>query len=153
MVRSLCPSSLLSFKFVALSTVISTVKDMRDAVEEVLKRIQILGGSSSTSTVLFLDEVHRFGRAQSDVFHPAIEDRSILFASATTENPSFHLTTPLLSWCWVLALNRPSRPRLVPSTRTSAGTRRSSTSMAARSRSGIRSAHRVLVFSTRSCSR
>lgn len=55
--------------------------------------------------MLFIDEVHRFNRAQLDSFLPAIEDGSIVFIGATTENPSFHLTTPLLSRCRVLALH------------------------------------------------
>ena len=112
--RALSASSSLSFKFVALSAVTATVKDVRDAVEEARKRIKTLGGSSSARTVLFLDEVHRFSRAQQDVFLPAIEDGSILFIGATTENPSFHLTTPLLSRCRLLALN-PLQPRDVAS--------------------------------------
>ena len=100
--RALFASSSSSFKFVALSAVIATVKNVRYAIEEARKRIQILGGSSSVMTMLFLEEVHRFSRAQLDVFLPAIEDKSILFVGAITENPSFHLMMPHLSRCCVL---------------------------------------------------
>lgn len=57
-------------------------------------------------TVLFMDEVHRFNKSQQDSFLPVIEDGSIVFIGATTENPSFHLITPLLSRCKVLTLNQ-----------------------------------------------
>lgn len=90
-----------SFRFVSLSAVTSGVKDVRDAVEEARKtRIK-----NNKRTVLFLDEVHRFNKSQQDSFLPVIEDGSIIFLGATTENPSFHLITPLLSRCRVLTLN------------------------------------------------
>ena len=54
--------------------------------------------------MLFVDEVHRFNKAQQDSFLPIIEDGSVVFIGATTENPSFHLITPLLSRCTVLVL-------------------------------------------------
>ncbi|KAL0307144.1 UNVERIFIED_CONTAM: ATPase WRNIP1 [Sesamum radiatum] len=76
-----------------------------EAVEEARKSKL----KTSKSTVLFLDEVHRFNKAQQDSFLPVIEDGSIVFIGATTENPSFHLITPLLSRCRVLTLN-PLKP-------------------------------------------
>ncbi|WVY89862.1 hypothetical protein V8G54_035376 [Vigna mungo] len=89
------------YRFVSLSAVTSGVKDVRDAVDEARK----LRLKSNQSTVLFVDEVHRFNKSQQDSFLPVIEDGSIVFVGATTENPSFHLITPLLSRCRVLTLN------------------------------------------------
>jgi putative ATPase len=91
-----------------LSAVTSGVKDVRDAVESA-KRLNLEGRKR---TVLFMDEVHRFNKSQQDTFLPVIEDGSILFIGATTENPSFHLITPLLSRCRVLTLN-PLKPNHV----------------------------------------
>lgn len=81
---------------------------MRDAVETA-KKLNLEG---KKRTVLFMDEVHRFNKSQQDSFLPVIEDGTILFIGATTENPSFHLITPLLSRCRVLTLN-PLKPNHV----------------------------------------
>ncbi|KAJ8621820.1 hypothetical protein MRB53_030349 [Persea americana] len=89
-----------SYRFVPLSAVTAGVKDVRDAVEEARRWKR-----SGKRTLLFLDEVHRFNKSQQDSFLPVIEDGSIIFIGATTENPSFHLVTPLLSRCQVLRLN------------------------------------------------
>lgn len=96
------------YRFVSLSAVTSGVKDVRDAVESA-KRLNLEG---KKRTVLFMDEVHRFNKSQQDSFLPVIEDGSILFIGATTENPSFHLITPLLSRCRILTLN-PLKPNHV----------------------------------------
>ncbi|KAL0700054.1 hypothetical protein Bca4012_056176 [Brassica carinata] len=96
------------YRFVSLSAVTSGVKDVRDAVETAKK----LNREGKKRTVLFMDEVHRFNKSQQDSFLPVIEDGSILFVGATTENPSFHLITPLLSRCRVLTLN-PLKPNHV----------------------------------------
>ncbi|RID53473.1 hypothetical protein BRARA_G00864 [Brassica rapa] len=96
------------YRFVSLSAVTSGVKDVRDAVETA-KKLNLEG---KKRTVLFMDEVHRFNKSQQDSFLPVIEDGSILFIGATTENPSFHLITPLLSRCRVLTLN-PLKPNHV----------------------------------------
>ncbi|KAE9605844.1 putative adenosinetriphosphatase [Lupinus albus] len=96
------------YRFVSLSAVTSGVKDVRDAVDEARK----LRLKTNQTTVLFVDEVHRFNKSQQDSFLPVIEDGSIVFIGATTENPSFHLVTPLLSRCRVLTLN-PLQPRHV----------------------------------------
>ncbi|OWM81551.1 ATPase WRNIP1 [Punica granatum] len=93
------------YRFVSLSAVTSGVKDVRDAVDDARK----MRAKSSKRTVLFIDEVHRFNKSQQDSFLPVIEDGSIVFIGATTENPSFHLITPLLSRCRVLTLN-PLKP-------------------------------------------
>ncbi|KAI3457634.1 hypothetical protein Pfo_014297, partial [Paulownia fortunei] len=88
------------YRFLSLSAVTCGVKDVRDAVEEARKSKL----KSNKRTVLFLDEVHRFNKAQQDSFLPVIEDGSIVFIGATTENPSFHLITPLLSRCRMVSL-------------------------------------------------
>ncbi|XAR48365.1 Adenosinetriphosphatase [Bertholletia excelsa] len=95
-------SSPFSFRFVSLSAVTSGVKDVRDAVEDARK---IKLKNKNMRTLLFVDEVHRFNKSQQDSFLPVIEDGSVVFMGATTENPSFHLITPLLSRCRVLKLN------------------------------------------------
>lgn len=99
--KAIASSVSLSYKFISLSAVTSGVKDVRDAVEEARK----LRTKCGKRTVLFVDEVHRFNKSQQDSFLPVIEDGSIVFIGATTENPSFHLVTPLLSRCRVLTLN------------------------------------------------
>jgi putative ATPase len=93
-------TSTSSYRFVSLSAVTCGVKDVRDAVEGARK----LRLSKNKRTVLFVDEVHRFNKSQQDSFLPVIEDGSVVFMGATTENPSFHLITPLLSRCRVLTL-------------------------------------------------
>lgn len=75
--------------FITLSAVLAGVKDIREAIEQAR---QFHG-----PTVLFVDEVHRFNKAQQDAFLPHIEDGTILFVGATTENPSFELNNALLS--------------------------------------------------------
>ncbi len=80
-------------EFVALSAVLSGVKDIRHAVEAAQMRQQTGMGA----TLLFVDEVHRFNKAQQDAFLPHIEDGTLIFVGATTENPSFELNNALLS--------------------------------------------------------
>lgn len=80
-------------EFVSISAVLSGVKDIRSAVDAAKMRQQAGLGK----TVLFVDEVHRFNKAQQDAFLPHIEDGTILFVGATTENPSFELNNALLS--------------------------------------------------------
>ncbi len=80
-------------EFLSLSAVLSGVKEIRKAVEGARLRQQAGLGS----TVLFVDEVHRFNKAQQDAFLPHIEDGTLVFIGATTENPSFELNNALLS--------------------------------------------------------
>lgn len=82
-------------EFEALSAVLSGVKDVREAIERAKLRKQAYG----TDTLLFVDEVHRFNKSQQDAFLPHIEDGTIIFGGATTENPSFELNNALLSRC------------------------------------------------------
>ncbi len=86
--------------FVALSAVVAGVKDIRAAVEEA----QASRRAGGPPTVLFLDEVHRFNKAQQDTFLPFVEDGTLVFIGATTENPSFELNSALLSRARVYVL-------------------------------------------------
>ncbi|KAL5978746.1 hypothetical protein ACLOJK_029863 [Asimina triloba] len=99
--RAISTSAPASYRFVSISAVTAGVKDVRDAVDEARH-----AKKTGVRTVLFVDEVHRFNKSQQDSFLPVIEDGSIVFMGATTENPSFHLITPLLSRCRVLCLNK-----------------------------------------------
>ncbi|MGB2248204.1 MAG: replication-associated recombination protein A [Alcanivorax sediminis] len=78
--------------FVTLSAVLSGVKDIRSEVEQAQIRL-----AQGRRTVLFVDEVHRFNKSQQDAFLPHVEDGTITFIGATTENPSFELNNALLS--------------------------------------------------------
>lgn len=82
-----------------LSAVLAGVKDIRAVVEKAAKRQE-----QGQATVLFVDEVHRFNKAQQDAFLPHIEQGTITFIGATTENPSFHLNNALLSRARVYVL-------------------------------------------------
>lgn len=79
--------------FMSLSAVLSGVKDIREKVSEARDRLAAHGQRS----VLFIDEVHRFNKSQQDAFLPHIEDGTLYFVGATTENPSFELNNALLS--------------------------------------------------------
>ena len=87
-------------QFLALSAVMAGVKDIRAAVEKARQERQ----SSGRPTVLFLDEVHRFNKAQQDTFLPFLEDGTLTFIGATTENPSFEVVSALLSRARVYVL-------------------------------------------------
>jgi putative ATPase len=78
-------------EFIALSAVLAGIKDIRAVVE------QARGLRGTRDTVLFLDEVHRFNKAQQDTFLPYVEDGTLIFVGATTENPSFEVNNALLS--------------------------------------------------------
>jgi len=88
--------------FVPLSAVTSTVADVRRVVAEA-KDTRALEGQG---TILFIDEIHRFNKAQQDAFLPHVERGTITLIGATTENPSFEVIGPLLSRCRVVVLNR-----------------------------------------------
>ncbi|MGH8587107.1 MAG: AAA family ATPase, partial [Gammaproteobacteria bacterium] len=79
--------------FLNLSAVLSGVKDIRAAIE----RAERARATEGRETVLFVDEVHRFNKGQQDAFLPYVEDGTLIFVGATTENPSFELTGALLS--------------------------------------------------------
>jgi putative ATPase len=87
--------------FVQLSAVFSGVADLKRAFEEARRRRE-----AGQGTMLFVDEIHRFNRAQQDGFLPVVEDGTVTLVGATTENPSFALNGALLSRCQVLVLRR-----------------------------------------------
>ena len=87
-------------QFISLSAVLDGVKDVREAV----KQAQLHRQQFKQGTLLFVDEVHRFNKAQQDAFLPFIEDGTFVFIGATTENPSFELNNALLSRAKVLVL-------------------------------------------------
>ncbi|KAG1653993.1 Replication-associated recombination protein A [Nymphon striatum] len=80
-------------EFITMSAVLSGVKDIREAVKTAKQHNELDG----RSTVLFVDEVHRFNKSQQDAFLPHVEDGTFSFIGATTENPSFELNNALLS--------------------------------------------------------
>ena len=86
--------------FVALSAVFSGVADLRKAFDEAARRRE-----NGEGTLLFVDEIHRFNRAQQDGFLPYVENGTVVLVGATTENPSFELNSALLSRCKVFTLN------------------------------------------------
>jgi len=95
-------------EFIAISAVLSGVKDIREAVE----RAQITLQRTGRATLLFVDEVHRFNKAQQDAFLPYVEQGLITFIGATTENPSFEVNSALLSRAQVYALKALSSQEL-----------------------------------------
>ena len=86
--------------FQSVSAVTSGVADLRRIVAEARDRL----GMHQEKTILFVDEIHRFNKSQQDVILPHVEDGTVTFIGATTENPSFEVNAPLLSRCRVFAL-------------------------------------------------
>ena len=97
--RLLADTTELAFE--SLSAVFSGVADLKRIFAEARKRREMGRG-----TLLFIDEIHRFNRAQQDGFLPYVEDGTVILVGATTENPSFELNPPLLSRAQVFVLNR-----------------------------------------------
>jgi putative ATPase len=93
-------ASQIEGEFVPLSAVTSGVKEVRTSLRAARERLKYEG----RPTILFVDEVHRFNKAQQDVLLPALEEGLVDFIGATTENPSFEVTAPLLSRSRVLKL-------------------------------------------------
>lgn len=87
-------------QFLTLSAVMSGVKEIREAVQ----KAQTFKMTENQATILFVDEVHRFNKSQQDAFLPFVEDGTLTFIGATTENPSFELNNALLSRCAVYVL-------------------------------------------------
>jgi len=87
--------------FVSISAVLAGIKDVKKIVEEARDQIN----SFKTRTILFVDEIHRFNKAQQDAFLPHVEKGVLILIGATTENPSFEVIAPLLSRTRVLKLN------------------------------------------------
>jgi putative ATPase len=88
--------------YVELSAVTAGVRDVRQVMEEALSRRDLYG----ISTVLFLDEIHRFSKAQQDALLPGVENGWVILVAATTENPSFSVVSPLLSRSLLLTLEQ-----------------------------------------------
>jgi putative ATPase len=87
--------------FESLSAVTAGVKDVREVIERARRRL----GEQGQGTILFLDEVHRFNKAQQDALLPAVEDGTLTLVGATTENPFFEVNPPLLSRSTLFRLN------------------------------------------------
>jgi putative ATPase len=87
-------------RFVELSAVTAGVKDVREVMQEALNLRDLYG----QSTILFLDEIHRFTKAQQDALLPGVENGWVILIAATTENPSFSVISPLLSRSLLLTL-------------------------------------------------
>jgi putative ATPase len=96
-------------EFIALSAVMAGVKDIRAAVDQA----RAMRSAHGRPTMLFLDEVHRFNKAQQDTFLPFLEDGTLTFIGATTENPSFEVVSPLLSRARVYVLKPLETPDLL----------------------------------------
>src|SRR5918998_534031 len=79
--------------FAAVSAVSAGVAELRGAIKEATERL----GTQGQRTVLFIDEIHRFNKAQQDAILPHVEDGTVILIGATTENPSFEVNAPLLS--------------------------------------------------------
>jgi len=94
--------------FILNSAVTTTLQDVRKAVAEAKERLQ----AYNQKTIFFLDEIHRFNKAQQDAFLPHVEKGTIILIGATTENPSFEVIGPLLSRCRVFVLNQLSPDEL-----------------------------------------
>ena len=92
--------------FINQSAVTTTLKDVRKAVGEAKERLTLY----HQKTIFFLDEIHRFNKAQQDAFLPHVEKGIIILIGATTENPSFEVIGPLLSRCRIFVLN-PLEPK------------------------------------------
>ena len=95
-------------EFVSFSAVLSGIKEIKEVMAEAEKRSR-----SGLRTIVFVDEVHRFNKAQQDAFLPYVEAGHILFIGATTENPSFEVISPLLSRTKVYVLEALTTPEIV----------------------------------------
>ncbi|MFG2072968.1 putative ATPase [Nonomuraea maritima] len=93
-------SNVTKRRFVEISAVSAGVKDVRAAIDDARREL----GMTGRQTVLFVDEVHRFNKAQQDALLPAVENRWVTFIGATTENPFFSVISPLLSRSLLLTL-------------------------------------------------
>lgn len=91
-----------NYEFVRLSAVTSGIPEVREVIDFANRSRKMF----NRPTILFIDEIHRFNKAQQDAFLPHVERGTIILLGATTENPSFEVISPLLSRCKVLVLNR-----------------------------------------------
>ncbi len=101
-------ATLTNSHFESRSAVTTTLADVRKIVKEADERLK----TKNQRTILFIDELHRFNKAQQDAFLPHVEKGTIIFIGATTENPSFEVISPLLSRCRVFVVNQLSEEEL-----------------------------------------
>jgi putative ATPase len=106
-------------RFVTFSAVLSGVKEIRQVVAEA----QATRARTGAGTLLFVDEIHRFNRAQQDAFLPHVEKGTLVLVGATTENPSFEVNAALLSRCRVYVLQPLGEPELATIMRRAFGDR------------------------------
>lgn len=102
-------ASIVKARFESKSAVTSNVAEIRKIIEQAKHTLL----TDQQKTVLFIDEIHRFNKSQQDALLPAVEDGTIIFIGATTENPSFEVNSPLLSRCRVLLLKELEHDDLV----------------------------------------
>ncbi len=95
-------ANLTKSHFIHASAVSTTLEDVRKVIKEAQERLKAYG----QRTIFFLDEIHRFNKAQQDAFLPYVENGTIILIGATTENPSFEVIGPLLSRCRVFVLKQ-----------------------------------------------
>jgi putative ATPase len=95
--------------FTSMSAVTASIKD----VKAIMERARIVREREGRRTILFIDEIHRFNKAQQDAFLPFVEEGSIILIGATTENPSFSVISALLSRCRIFVLRGLTREELV----------------------------------------
>src|SRR4029077_5736227 len=101
------PAKQKSLEFVQISAIFSGVNDLKKVFDEARARREMGQG-----TLLFVDEIHRFNRAQQASFLPVMEDGTIVVVGATTENPSFELIAPMLSRARVLVFKSLDAPAI-----------------------------------------
>ncbi len=94
----------LDRNFYTLSAVSAGVKDVREVIDKAKADVNSMFGQSKGAPILFIDEIHRFNKAQQDALLGAVEDGTVVLIGATTENPSFEVISPLLSRCQVFVL-------------------------------------------------
>jgi len=103
-------SQTTSSHFIRINAVTSGIADLKKAIQEAKK---IKSSLWSQETILFIDEIHRFNKAQQDFLLPFVEHNDIILIGATTENPSFEVIAPLLSRCTVFVLQPLSKEHLI----------------------------------------
>jgi putative ATPase len=94
-------SKLTKHPFTSISAVLSSIKEVKENME----KAKSLWVDEGLSSILFIDEIHRYNKAQQDAFLPYLEEGSVVLLGTTTENPSFHLTPALLSRCQVVVIS------------------------------------------------
>lgn len=95
-------------RFISFSAVLTSIKD----VKNIMKEAEFTLETQNKSTILFIDEIHRFNKSQQDAFLSYVESGAIILIGATTENPSFEIISPLLSRCHVFVLEQLSNKNI-----------------------------------------